>query len=77
MPESGRFYPGATRAVVPKPTDAANGCKLRHGAPKRLQKAQYVGFSESAQPLQVVYFGWPDFQSQEARLARALSQSKV
>ena len=30
-------------------------------APKTLQKAQYVGFSESAQLLQVVYFGWPRF----------------
>jgi hypothetical protein len=27
-----------------KPTDEANGCKLRHAAPKTLQKAQYVGF---------------------------------
>src|ERR1035441_3616477 len=29
--------------------------------PRTLQKAQYVGFSESAQPLQVAYFGWPRF----------------
>ena len=36
-------------------------CNLRHVTPKTLQKALYVGFSESAQPLQVVYFGWPRF----------------
>ena len=60
-PESGRFFPGATRAVVPKPTEEANGCKLRHVSAKTFQKAQYVGFSESAQPLQVVSFGWPRF----------------
>src|ERR1035438_9085463 len=56
---------GSSRATLapssPKPTDEANGCKLGHVAPKMLQKAQYVGFSESAQPLQVVYFGWPRF----------------
>ena len=61
MPESGWFFPGATRAVVPKPTGEANGCKLRHGPPRTLQKAQYVGFSESAQPLPIAYFGWPRF----------------
>ena len=61
MPEFGRFFPGATRAVVQKPTDEANGCKLRRIAPEMLQKAQYVGFLESSEPLQVVRFGWPRF----------------
>src|ERR1035438_4337773 len=60
-PEPGRFFPGATRTVVPKPTDEAKFRNLRHVAPKTLQKALYVGCSESAQPLQVAYFAWPRF----------------
>jgi hypothetical protein len=49
--ESGRFFRGANRAVLPEPTDEANRCNLRHLTPTALQKAQYVGFSESAQTL--------------------------
>ena len=44
--ESGRFFLGPNRAVVPKPTDAANRCNLRHVTPKTFQKALYVGFSQ-------------------------------
>ena len=39
---------GANRSVLPKPIDDANGCNLRRVTPKTLQKALYVGFSESA-----------------------------
>jgi hypothetical protein len=52
---------GANRAVVPKPSPEGNRCKLRHEAPKALQKALYVGCSERGRPLQVVYFGWSRF----------------
>ena len=52
---------GANRAVVPKPSPEGNRCKLRHEAPKALQKALYVGCSESGGPLQVVCFGWSRF----------------
>ena len=61
MPEFGRFFPGATRAVVQKPTDEANRCNLGHVAPKTLQKALYVGFSQIGRPLQVV---WRDMKLQ-------------
>jgi len=44
-PEYGRFFLGPTRAVVPKPSDEANYCILRHVTPKTLQKALYVGSS--------------------------------
>ena len=43
MPESSRFFPGATRAVVPKPTGEANGCKLRHGPPKNAPESAICG----------------------------------
>jgi hypothetical protein len=52
-----------------KPTGEANRCNLRHVAPKTLQKALYVGFSQIGQPLQVVGFGWSQFPIPEARLA--------
>src|ERR1035437_2213655 len=69
MSESGRLFRGANRAVLPETTDEANRCNLRHVTPKTLQKALYVGFSESGRPLQVVGFGWSRFQGPEARLA--------
>jgi hypothetical protein len=47
---SGTFL-GPNPAVVPKPTDEANCCNLRHVTPKTLQKALYVGFSQISQPL--------------------------
>jgi hypothetical protein len=43
-----------SHARPPKPTAEANGCNLRHLTPKTLQKALYVGHSESVRPLQVV-----------------------
>jgi hypothetical protein len=43
------------------PVDKPHTCNLRHVTPKTLQKAQYVGCSESAQPQQVAYFGWSQF----------------
>ena len=52
---------GPNRAVVPKPSHEANGCILGHLTPKTLQKALYVGCSESGGPLQVVCFGWSRF----------------
>ena len=62
------FFLGPNPAVVPKPTDEANRCNLRHVTPKMLQKALYVGFSESGRPLQVVCFGWSQFPIPEVRL---------
>ena len=59
----GFFNPN--RGVVPKLTDEANGYDLRHVTPKTLQKALYVGFSQTGQPLQVVSLGWSHFQSQK------------
>jgi hypothetical protein len=47
MPESGRFFLGPNRAVVPKPTDEANRCNPGHVTPKTLQKALYVGSPKS------------------------------
>ena len=52
-----------------KPTETANRCNLRHGTPKALQKALYVGFSQIGLPLQVVWFGGSQFPIPEARLA--------
>src|ERR1035441_538327 len=51
-----------------EPTDEANRCNLRHVTPKTLQKALYVGFSESSRPLQVVCLGWSQFPVPKARL---------
>ena len=68
-PEYGRFFLGPNRAGVPKPSDEANGCDLRHLTPKALQKALYVGLSQIGQPLQVVCFGWSQFPIPEVRLA--------
>ena len=68
-PEYGRFFLGPNAAVVPKPTDEANRCNLRHVTPKTLQKALYVGFSQTGQPLQVVYFGWSQFAIPGVHLA--------
>jgi hypothetical protein len=65
----GSFFPGPNRTVVPKTTEEANRCILRHVAPKTLQKALYVGLSQIAQPLQVAYFGRPQFLFPEAPLA--------
>jgi hypothetical protein len=65
-----QVLPGPNPAVVPKPTDEANRCNLRHGAPEILQKALYVGFSRSGRLLQVVCFGWSQFPIPEACLAR-------
>ena len=74
LPAEAQVLPGPNGAVVPKPIDEANRCNLRHVTPKTLQKALYVGFSESGQPLQVVCFGWSQFPVPEARLAGALDQ---
>ena len=63
------LFLGPNPAAVPKPTDEANRCNLRHVAPKTLQKALYVGFSQIGRPLQVVCFGWSQFPIPEARLA--------
>jgi hypothetical protein len=68
MPEYGRFFQGPNPAVVPKPTDEANRCNLRHAAPKTPQKTLYVGFSQIGWPLRVVYFDWPQFPIPEALL---------
>ena len=43
-PEYGRHFLGPNPAVVPKPTDEANRCNLRHVTPKTPQKALYVEF---------------------------------
>src|ERR1035437_26586 len=51
------------------PFPEANRCNLRHVAPKTLQKALYVGFSQISRPLQVVWFGWSRFPIPAARLA--------
>jgi hypothetical protein len=67
--KNGRFFAGPNPAVVPKPTDKANRCILRHVAPKTLQKALYVGFARIGRPLQVVCFGSSQFPIPEARLA--------
>jgi len=67
--KNGRFFPGPIPTVVPKPTDKANRCILRHVAPKTLQKALYVGFFQSGRPPQVVCLGWSRFPMPEARLA--------
>ena len=66
MPKCGRFFLGPNHTAVPKPTEEANRCILRHLAPKTLQKALYVGFFESVRPLQVVCFGWSQFPFPEA-----------
>ena len=63
------FFLGPNPAIVRKPTDQANRCNLRHEAPKMLQKALYVGFSQIARPPQVVCFGWSQFPIPEARRA--------
>ena len=47
----------------------ANRCNLRHVAPKPLQKALYLGFSQIGQLLQVVWLGWSQFPVPEASLA--------
>jgi hypothetical protein len=60
-----RFFLGANRSVVPKPIDEANRCNLRHVAPRTLQKALYVGFSQIGRPLRVVCLGWSHFLSQK------------
>src|ERR1019366_3735802 len=65
--ESGRFFRGANRAVLPEPIDEANRCNLRHVTPKTLQKALYVGFSQIGRPPQVVCLGWSQFPAPEAR----------
>ena len=44
--ESGRFFRGANRAVVPKPTDEANRCILGHLPQKRSRK-HYIWGSET------------------------------
>jgi hypothetical protein len=69
QPEYGRFFLGPNPAVVPKPTDEANRCNLRHVTPKTLQKTLYTGFSKIGRPLQVVCFGWSQFPIPEAPLA--------
>ena len=48
-----------------KPIDEANRCNLRHVAPRTLQKALYVGFSQIGRPLRVVCLGWSHFLSQK------------
>src|ERR1017187_1731330 len=60
---------GANRAVLPDSTEAVNRCNLRHVTPKTLQKALYLGFSQSGRRLQVVCVGWSQFPIPEARLA--------
>src|ERR1017187_7701032 len=64
-----QFLPGSQSRRRPEPTDEANRCNLRHVTPKTLQKALYVGCSESGRPLQVVWFGWSRFPVPEERLA--------
>ena len=64
--EYGRFFLAPNRAVVPKPSDEANRCNLRHVAPKTFQKALYVGVFASSRLLQVVYLGWSQFPVPEA-----------
>jgi hypothetical protein len=54
---------------APKPTDEANRCILGHLTPKTLQKALYVGSSQTSRPLQVVCLGWSQFPFPEAPLA--------
>ena len=62
-----RFFLGPNRAVVPNPTDEANGCILGYLTPKPLQKALYVGVRDMADPYQqalevsivsTTYKGW-------------------
>ena len=69
QPSPRQVLPAPNRAVAPKATDEANCCNLRHVTPKTLQKALYVGFSESGRPPQVVYFGWSQLPFPEAPLA--------
>ena len=66
---TGRFFLAPNRAVGPKPTGEGNCCILRHLPAKTLQKTLYVGFSMSRRPLQVVWFGWPQFPFLKAPLA--------
>src|ERR1035438_708029 len=66
-PANSTDFLGPNPAVVPKPTDVANRCNLRHVTPKTLQKALYVGFSQISRPLQVVWFGWSHFPVPETR----------
>ena len=66
------LFLGPNPAAVPKPTDEANRCNLRHVVPKTLQKALYVGFSQIDQPLQVVCFGWSQFPIPEVSSDRYL-----
>jgi hypothetical protein len=68
-PRPVRHFLGPNPAVVPKPTDEANRCNLRHLAPKTRRKALYVGFSHIDRPLQVVCFGWSRFPIPEVPLA--------
>ena len=63
------IQPAVIRIPVPKPAREPNRCNLRHVAPKTLQKALYVGFSQIGRPLQVVYFGESQFPFPEAPLA--------
>ena len=70
QPESGRFFRGANRAVLPEPIAEAHRCNLRPVTPRTLQKALCVGVSESGRLLQVVCLGGSQFPVPEARLAR-------
>jgi hypothetical protein len=66
---------GASRTVLPEPTDEANRCDLGHVTPKTLQKALYVGFFGGGRPLQVVWLGWSQFPFPEAPLNMVRTRS--
>ena len=46
-----RFFFGATRVLVPNPTDEPNRCKLKQETPRRPWKPLYLGFFRCGRPL--------------------------
>ena len=64
-----QVLPGSQSRRCPEAHHEANRCNLGHVTPKTLQKALYVGFSQTGRPLQVVWCGWSQFPIPEARLA--------
>ena len=64
-----QVLPGSQSRRCPQAHHEANRCNLGHVTPKTLQKALYVGFSQTGRPLQVVCLGWSQFPIPEARLA--------
>src|ERR1035441_6827034 len=65
LPAAVLLYPGK-ELFRNLPVDKPHTCNLRHVAPKTLQKALYVGFSQIGRPLPVVCFGWSQFPIPEA-----------